>query len=285
MKGIDISMHNGSIDFKKVKGDGFNIVIIKATEGVNYVDPLLNQYYEGAKSAGFNIGFYHFMSEKTSPTQQAIDFWKHIKDKKFNIMPTLDIETNKMGRTRIEISNRCLEFLDKFKALSGMKCMIYTGAYFGRDLLDDRVKKYKGWIAHYGVSKPIDTGFEVVGHQYTSKGRVNGINGNVDLDTFKEQIFLNRKENSTKLKSLVVYNDGPDQRAAEYLADFLQCPTISNSRKFNYSCVEHVYAVGRSREHYTSYLKTLISGRNRYDTMQKVLDFIKRHKESKKDID
>ncbi|MBM7835978.1 GH25 family lysozyme [Clostridium sardiniense] len=140
LKGIDISMHNGTVDFSKVKQDGIDVVIIKATEGVQYIDTLFEQHYKGANTASLNIGFYHFMSEKTSPTQQAIDFWNAIKDKKFNVLPCLDIETNKLGRSKTQISDRCIEFLEKFKELSGLDCMIYTGGYFGRDNLYSRVK-------------------------------------------------------------------------------------------------------------------------------------------------
>ena len=68
--------------------------------------------------------------------------------------------------------------------------MIYTGGYFGRDNLDSRINGYKGWIAHYGVDYPMNTGFPVVGHQYSETGRVNGINGNVDINNFNESIFL-----------------------------------------------------------------------------------------------
>ncbi|NEZ46487.1 glycosyl hydrolase [Clostridium niameyense] len=276
MKGIDISMHNNTVDFKKIKNDGIEIVIIKATEGVNYVDPLLSQHYNGAKGENFNIGFYHFMSEKTEPSQQAVDFWNTIKEKQFNVIPCLDIETNNMGRNQKQISDRCIEFLEKFKSLSGLDCMIYTGGFFGRDNLDNRVKQYPGWIAHYGVPSPMHTGFHVVGHQYTEYGHVNGINTKVDMNDFKEDIFLNKKEMG-KVEYIVIYNDGADQRAAEYLADFLQCPTISNSRKFDFSCVENVYAVGNKKENYTSYLKVLLSGSDRYSTMQAVLDYIKKN--------
>ncbi|MBO0560220.1 glycosyl hydrolase [Clostridium botulinum] len=208
MKGIDISMHNGSINFGAVKSAGISVVIIKATEGVDYVDPCLNQHYNGAKAQGLNIGFYHFMSEKTSPTQQAIDFWNAIKGKQFNVIPTLDIETNNQGRSPKAISDRCIEFLIKFKALSGIDCMIYTGGYFGRDNLDSRVKQYKGWIAHYGVNTPMATGFAVVGHQYTESGRVNGISGNVDLNNFTDKIFIsankiNNSSNSNRSTSTI----------------------------------------------------------------------------------
>ncbi|MCC5425818.1 GH25 family lysozyme [Clostridium botulinum] len=203
-KGIDISMHNGTVNFSAVKSSGCNIVIIKATEGVDYVDPCLNQHYNGAKAQGLNIGFYHFMSEKTSPTQQAIDFWNAIKGKQFNIIPTLDIETNNMGRSAKAISDRCIEFLTKFKALSGYNCLIYTGGYFGRDNLDSRVKKYKGWIAHYGVNTPMQTGFVAVGHQYTEDGHINGISTRVDINNFTDGIFIGSQNTIQETKEMKI---------------------------------------------------------------------------------
>mgnify|MGYP004498743593 CR=1 FL=1 len=190
MKGIDVSSHNGNINFGEVKESGVEVAIIKATEGVDFIDSYLDRHYQGAKSVGLNIGFYHFMSEKTDPVRQAEDFWNSIKNKEYNVIPTLDIEVNNYGRSAGEITDRCLTFLNRFKELSGKDCMIYTGGYFGRDNLDSRIKGYKGWIAHYGVDYPMNTGFPVVGHQYTETGRVPGINGNVDMNNFNEGIFL-----------------------------------------------------------------------------------------------
>lgn len=77
-----------------------------------------------------------------------------------------------------------------------------------------------------------------------------------------------------KVKNLVVYNFGADERAAEYLADYLSCPTIAASRPFDYSVVENVYAVGGKKENYTTYVKQFIAGRDRFDTMQAVLNYI-----------
>lgn len=200
MKGIDISMHNGSINFNSVKNNGIEAIIIKATEGVDYIDPNFETYYSQSRNMGFHIGFYHFMSEKTNPTKQAEDFYNSINGKEYDIIPVLDIEINKYNRSRKEISDRCIEFLTRFKELSGIDCVIYTGGFFGRDLLDDRVKQYKGWIAHYGVSSPMNTGFQVVGHQYTETGKVSGISGDCDMNNFNEGILL-RSEGISEQKS------------------------------------------------------------------------------------
>lgn len=192
MKGIDISMHNGPINFTSVANSGIQAVYIKATEGVDYVDPMYSTYLNGVKNSSLLYGMYHFMSEKTDPSSQAIDFWNAISGSGFTLFPALDIETNNQGRTPAQISDRCIQFLNKFKELSGINCVIYTGGYFGRDMLDSRVKAYNGWIAHYGVASPMETGFYVVGHQYTESGNVSGISGNVDMNNFTDEILLSR---------------------------------------------------------------------------------------------
>jgi len=197
MKGIDISSYNGDIDFNAVRNDSVEVVIIKATEGVAFRDDCLEIYYNGAKNSVIpHIGFYHFMSEKTSPTKQAEDFYNAIKDKEYDIKPCLDVETNNLGRSTEEITDRCLEFVNHFKEISGQDCIIYSGAYFAQDNLDERLANISWlWIAHYGVDKPlwIPNWGEYVGHQYSESGSVSGINGNVDLDNFYDNglMFLN----------------------------------------------------------------------------------------------
>lgn len=194
MNGIDISSHNGNINYNMLKNSGIKYVYIKATEGVAFKDSRYLEYANNIKAIGLKFGFYHFMSEKTDPAQQAIDFYNAIKDTGYNLIPVLDIETNNLGRNRTQISDRCLAFLNKFKQLSNQDCIIYTGAYFGRDNLDNRIKeKYKGWIAHYGVSTPMATGFNIVGHQYSETARITGISGNVDANNFTNEIELNNK--------------------------------------------------------------------------------------------
>ena len=194
IEGIDVSQHNGYIDWGQVKNSGINDVIIKATEGVDFKDPNYNLYYSQAKALNFNIGFYHFFSEKTSPTRQAEDFYNAIKDKEYNIIPVLDVETNNYKRSPEKLTDRCLEFLNRFTELSGEECIIYTGAYFGLTELDFRIKEYKLWEAHYNKSnslKCISTGFiNLVGHQWSETGTVKGIRGNVDMNYFTDGIYL-----------------------------------------------------------------------------------------------
>ncbi len=191
MKGIDVSSHNGNINWSSVKASGIEVVYIKATEGTTYQDPYLNNHYNGAKSVGLPTGFYHFLVGSSSPETQAENFYNNIKGKENNLLPCLDIEHS--NNEPSNFMDYALRFIQKFKELSGMNICIYSGPYFINDYLDNRLQCYPLWVAHYKVSTPMSNkvwGNSYVGHQYTETGHVNGVNGNVDLNNFNEGIFL-----------------------------------------------------------------------------------------------
>lgn len=218
MDGIDISNHNGSIDFNKVKAAGIDTIIMKATEGGSYIDPMLEENYKQALGKGFNIGFYHFLYELSDPKRQANWFWQNIKDKEFNVIPVLDAERNNNNKFNKETYTKfCLDFLEEFKRLSGIDCILYTYTSFANNLMDNRLKPYKLWEANYYTNngqrhnrKGLTNiwGNNIVGHQYTSTGRVNGINTNCDLNDFAESILLNKEEKPSKPVNNPVKEEG-----------------------------------------------------------------------------
>lgn len=186
MKGIDISHHNGSIDFNAVKKEGYEIVYIKATEGKTYNDPTTQNNYNGAKAAGLKIGFYHFL-RANDPREEAKHFLDVINGLDVNCKYCIDVETTE-GQSKDQISARVRAFAD-YLISQGKEVCIYTGDNFYANYLNDTVKDLPLWVAHYGVDKPNVNNY--AGFQYTSTGRVNGIGGNVDLNDFKNDIFIN----------------------------------------------------------------------------------------------
>lgn len=192
MKGIDISSHNGNVNFNSLKNDDVQMIIIKATEGIGYIDPNFESYYNSVKDMNYHIGFYHYFSEKTNPEEQAVCFWNAIRNKKFDVTPVLDVEINSYERSATAVTDRCIAFLNKFKELSNIDCIVYTYPSFTEECLDGRIKNYKCWMAHYGVKSPRTAGFSnIVGHQYSEHGRVSGISGDCDLNNFTESMLLN----------------------------------------------------------------------------------------------
>lgn len=181
-KGIDVSNYQGVIDFFKVKDNGITIVYIKATQGTAYINPRLKEYYQGAKSNGLKIGFYHFLTNK-SPNLQAQHFLTSINGLVSDCKYIIDVE----GTWTIAEASKATREFANYLIYKNKEVGIYTGDYFYRDNLNSTVKNLSVWIANYGgvVMAP-----KYAGHQYTDKGVVRGITGNVDMNEFNDDIFL-----------------------------------------------------------------------------------------------
>lgn len=197
MNGIDISMFQSAINFNNIPAE-IKYVYIKATEGVDYVDPSFISLYNKVKVTNKKFGFYHFFSEKTDPAKQAEDFYNAIKGKNYSLIPVLDVERNNKRRSKSQVTDRVLTFLNRFKALSGIDCIIYTYTSFEKESLDSRVANYKCWIANYngGSHYPAPIIFKsYVGHQFSENATIKGFNGTLDADNFTDQIELKNASN------------------------------------------------------------------------------------------
>ena len=186
MNGIDVSKWNGNIDFKKVKASGVNFAILRAGYGMfDYQkDPKFETYYKQAKSAGLAVGayFYSYAKNKTEAKKEAQIFLKWIKGKTFEFPVYLDIEDKSQENlSKKVLTDICIAWLSEVEK-SGYYVGIYANPNWFENKLDlDRLKNYDKWLAHW-VEKP-KWGNEFGGlWQYTDKGAVKGIKGNVDLD-------------------------------------------------------------------------------------------------------
>jgi GH25 family lysozyme M1 (1,4-beta-N-acetylmuramidase) len=271
LKGVDISNLNGSVNIQLLKDAGHKFVIAKATEGSTFIDKYYEQNIKNAKALGLVTGAYHFGNFTTvAKAIQEASFFKQIAAGAEPDFVVLDFEQQCSG----DMTDACLAFLDVISSIA--PAVIYCNPSYIKSHLNSKITKYPLWIANYGVSSPCFTLWSKYAiWQYTDKGQISGISGYVDLNYMAEDFYNSVKRGEKKVDAIVIYNYGADMHSAELLADFLNCPTISNARKFDYSQVKNVYAVGGKKEQYTSYLTELISGTDRYETAQAVLNFIK----------
>jgi len=153
----DISHHDENLDFAALKSQGYDGVIIKATQGVDYIDPALDTNVKGAKAAGLHIGFYHYFSFKTDINEQIKDFLEAIAPYSFDYLPTLDVEIDKTNNATVppDIMAKAKQFLNAVKVAKG-GAMQYANPSFIDGYYDDTVSDYPLWIAHYGVPEPAD---------------------------------------------------------------------------------------------------------------------------------
>lgn len=195
IKGIDVSYHQGDINWEEVKNDGVKFAIIRAGSGTTE-DLKFKSNIEGALNAGIKVGVYWFSTAYTSDmvideAEKCINIVSPYKDKlSFPIFFDYEEYTIKLAQDNnislslSSVSNICETFLSQLKS-SGYKCGIYTNKVVSKFYLSDSLRNsYDFWIAQY--SNNCNYFGKYTMWQYSQNGKVNGINGNVDLNYYYE---------------------------------------------------------------------------------------------------
>ena len=191
MIGIDVSKHNGSIDFNKVKADGYDFVIIRAGYGKSNKDTNFADNVKKALSAGLKIGAYWFIYAKTSNdiianVRMAHATLNNYKDKlEMGVWADYEYDSDRYVGRQLSVQERTA-WVKAF--IEGMKSNGYDcGLYANPDYLDNKfgnLKSYKLWISRYTDDENKVKNYKPIIWQYSSTGKVAGINGNVDLNKF-----------------------------------------------------------------------------------------------------
>lgn len=182
VKAIDVSNHQGTINWPAVKASGVDIAIIKISEGTTYYDPYAGFNYTNGKAVGVAMGGYHFAGGG-DPVAEADYFVNGMKPFEAGDVFVLDWE--------IQVGNPvgwCEAFVQRVYDLTGVWCLMYMNgstrnAY---NWTAGCLSNCGFWIAWYGRDPEGDLPVSgpYVMHQYTSDGTVPGIAGRVDLDAW-----------------------------------------------------------------------------------------------------
>lgn len=182
VRGIDISQHNGMMNLNAAKSDGIDFAFIKASEGDRYGDPNFALNYEKATTAGLKVGAYHYFRFDVSGVAQALNLLQRVGDRPLDLGLAIDVEEqgNATGIDIADIIDRLgamLEYLN----MKGYRVTIYTNRDGYYKYLENNFPDQKLWICSFS-NPPISTDWEL--WQYNHRGRVKGINGDVDLNAF-----------------------------------------------------------------------------------------------------
>lgn len=186
--GIDVAGHQGAPDWTAVRAAGFRFVYVKATEGVGYVSPTLDQQLAGARGAGMVTGLYHYARPDTNAAEQdAAEFAAQLarldSARVGDLPPCVDVETG--GG---DLAKWVATFVDALRGHTGRRTvMVYASASWFTERL--AVEQWADpdvvlWVAHHG-RPPGQPGYRserVVLHQHASDGRVDGIDAVTDLN-------------------------------------------------------------------------------------------------------
>ena len=193
LKGIDISNHQRGLDLSKIDCD---FVIIKATEGKSHVDQYCDGFFQQALSLGKKLGVYHFANNSDNTAKQEADwFINNTRGYIGKAIPVLDWEDDVTDNVPW-----ALEWLQRVEQAYGCKPLIYMSeSVVNRyDWSPVANANYGIWVAKYRDNLP-DYNYDMskAGNmpsikywstmalwQWTSTGRLNGWNGNLDCDVF-----------------------------------------------------------------------------------------------------
>ena len=203
--GIDVSIYQGDIDFEQVKSSGIEVVYIRAGYGFSVTDPKFEENYTNATKTGLKCGAYYFVTARNTEQAylQATRFAELISGKTFAARPAMDFEEfGSLGKNGINIVG--LAFMQKLRELTGIVPILYTDAYNASETWDWNFAQFPLWVADYDAEEPYVTSNiwqSYAGFQYSDRGEIPGIYGNVDLDRFTSSVFLNGASEATPTKS------------------------------------------------------------------------------------
>jgi lysozyme len=186
VKGIDVSHHQGDVDFAKVKASGIGFAMLRTGYGWEnpsvQTDQKFCQNYLNAKKAGLPCGAYHYSYAKNAAQAklEADFFLKIIKGCQFGYPVAFDLEDSSQANlSREALTDIVTSFCSRVEQAGYYVCLYSNPDWIQNRLDMERLKRFDLWLAHYSDTP----GRDGIGMwQYSSSGKVNGIGSAVDLD-------------------------------------------------------------------------------------------------------
>lgn len=215
--GIDVSKWNGVIDFQKVKDFGVKFAIIRAGYGTAELDPKFHDNIKGFNKVGIDVGCYWFLysTNVEEAIVEANAFHNIIKEYKeiINYPVCADFEYDsvkymeKMGvtPTRRLMTDIVYAFCNRLKELGW-----YVANYTNRDFINnhfyqEELNDFDVWYARWKIAEPDENNIDI--WQYTSDGKVDGINSRVDMNwCYKDYPSIIGKKDKKKMKEIYCEN-------------------------------------------------------------------------------
>jgi lysozyme len=187
VRGLDVSNHQGNIDWTKVKKENLQFAFIKASEGMDYKDEFFHKNLKNAKANGFAIGAYHFFTFGSSGLDQAKNFISIVPLDEDMMPPVIDLEfvgNSKNIPTKEKLTKELLDFIYELEKTYNQRPILYLTYESYEKYIKDNIKEYNIWIRDIIKSPKFDDDQQWLLWQYSNRGKVNGIDGFVDLNVF-----------------------------------------------------------------------------------------------------
>lgn len=182
---VDVSYHNGVIDWAKVKAAGIQGAIIRCGYGDNIASQDDKQFKRNADECtrlGIPWGVYIYSYAKTTAQakSEAAHALRLVAPYKGKMSYPIYYDLEQRGTESVAVQNGIV-FGDIVEA-AGYWCGIYSGQYWYQKYIGNRLDRFTKWVARYSSQKPVGISGSYDMWQYSSSGSVPGINGRVDMN-------------------------------------------------------------------------------------------------------
>ncbi len=188
IRGLDVSHHQGEINWRAVSRDKIVFAYIKATEGGDFIDPKFSLNWYMAQQFGIRRGAYHFFTNCRSGSQQAANFLKIVPTEDNTLPPVLDAEVTEkcpIENRQIDVPKEISIFIRTITKHYHRPVMIYTTREFMQKYPVPEFQTNIVWIRSIFSEPKLNSKIPWKFWQFSNRGRISGISGPVDLNVFR----------------------------------------------------------------------------------------------------
>lgn len=183
VKGLDVSHHQGTIDWEKVPKEKYKFVFIKASEGMDHADREFKNNWKKARELGFVVGAYHFFVTTSTGRQQAENFISIVPVMKDSLPPVIDVEVD-IRNDATEVRKELSELIDSLKNHYKKIPVLYVTHDTYETFVLGHFNECPVWIRNIFMYPCLSDGRRWTFWQFSHRGRVPGINGFVDINAY-----------------------------------------------------------------------------------------------------
>jgi lysozyme len=200
LRGVDVSVYQGTVDWGQVLASGKSFAIVKASEGASGVDAQFAANWSGTAAHGLIRGAYHLFRPQDDGDAQARHFLAQVRPGSDDLPPVVDVELSD-GVCAPTLLQRLEAMLTALEAATNRLPMIYTLAAFWDGLsAPETFARYPLWVANFGANAPLIPNpwrTYAIWH-YADDGSVRGISGSVDLNVARATTLAELRALGTK---------------------------------------------------------------------------------------
>jgi len=186
--GIDVSHHNGHIDWEEAIDSGISFVFIKVSDGAHFVDIDIEENRKGVRRAKLVHGYYHLFRPGQNPIEQAALFIENLPNEP-QLPMVLDIEISDKYRSSSLLISDIKKWISHVEKHTGRTPIIYSYLGFMPNYFHQSFDQHEIWLAQYNPNHQNPTlpngRQNWTFWQFTQNGIVAGVNGKVDRSFFK----------------------------------------------------------------------------------------------------